>query len=151
MHRLGCWKERLLYSMPALVCAISLMSFLCLPHCCRFLWTLFLLTRKAKRIQNHCTDWCKMSAWIGVTVYVCICLSECVSWMHFCWFFGAYTADWGQEFGWSGTHGDSIMHMTATRNRNSQTNCLQQPESVLACTQKWPLNIHTWPTFKLHL
>lgn len=27
MHRLGCWKERLLYSVPALVCAISLMSF----------------------------------------------------------------------------------------------------------------------------
>lgn len=27
MHRLGCWKERLLYSVPALVCAISLMIF----------------------------------------------------------------------------------------------------------------------------
>lgn len=26
MHRLGCWKERLLYSVPALVCAISLMN-----------------------------------------------------------------------------------------------------------------------------
>lgn len=26
MHRLCCWKERLLYSVPALVCAISLMT-----------------------------------------------------------------------------------------------------------------------------
>lgn len=55
MHRLGCWKERLLYSVPALVCAIS-HEFLCLPHCCRFLQYPLTSPREGRGMRNHCTD-----------------------------------------------------------------------------------------------
>lgn len=74
MHRLGCWKERLLYSVPALVCAIS-HEFLCLPHCYRFLQYPLPSLREGGRVRNHCTDCCKKSEWIWVIVYVCMCVS----------------------------------------------------------------------------
>lgn len=141
MHRLGCWKERLLYSVPALVCAISLMSF-CVYLIAAVSFSIPLSPLgdwgRLRGMQNHCTDCCKKSEWIGVSVYVCVrewvpqgvcvfCFLVVFFFLFF--FFWAYTNDWGQEFGVVAHMWDSIMHMTATRNHSGQTNRLQP----LAC------------------
>ena len=60
MHRLGCWKERLLYSVPALVCAISLMN-ICVYLIAAVSFSVPLLYSEGGGMQNHFTDCCKKS------------------------------------------------------------------------------------------
>lgn len=147
MHRLGCWKERLLYSVPALVCAISLMN-ICVYLIAAVSFSVPLLYSEkvggCKTILLIVVRRVNEFEWLYVhNVWKNANTTQCVSWMQsvfFCFLFFWSLHKWLRtRVWWSGTHGDSILHMTATRNNRW---------SVQACTQKWPLNIHTWPTFK---
>lgn len=150
MHRLGCWKERLLYSVPALVCAIYL-EFLCLPHCCRFLQYPHPSLKEGRRGYKT-IELIVAKEWMNWLVYVCnMCVKGWLWVPHdtylVCRVFLSLHKLLTTGFWWSGSHGDSIMHMTATRNHTAKLSTTAVL-SVQACTKKWPLNVHTWLTFK---
>lgn len=149
MHRLGCLKERLLYSVLALVCAIS-HEFLCLPHCWRFLQYPLTSPREVWGggvRKKHCTDCCKKSEWIWLIVYVWVPCSV-FSCMQSVFFFELTQIIEGESF-----VEVALMEIPQCTwlplEATAAKLCVYNRWSVLqACTQKWPLNGHTWPTFK---
>lgn len=144
MHRLGCWRETVVCC--AGTCLCNIMSF-CVYLIAAVSFSIPLLppekeggcntivltvVRRVNGFEWSCF-FVYMCVWVPRSVFlVCRVFLSLHKWLR--------TRVW-----WSGTHGDSIMHMTATKNHSGQTG-----RSVQACTQKWPLNVHTRPTFKCH-
>lgn len=105
MHRLSCWKERLLYSVPALVCAISLMSF------CVYLIAAVSSSIPILHWEGGDAEplyWLLQEEWMNLSDCVCLYLWECechtlcflyAECFCFLFFFLAFTNYWGQEFG----------------------------------------------------
>lgn len=159
-------RETVVFCAGTCLCNIS-HEFLCLPHCCRFLqYPPTSLKKKgergAKKI-NHCTDCCKTSEWIWAIFFFFFFLRECVcernasapptvrslyaEWVFFAFVFFVwlYTNYWQQEFWWK-SHGDSTMHVTASRNHSGQTNSSQPLASAGSYTEVTSLTfIHGRP------
>lgn len=163
MHRLGCWKERLLYSVPALVCAISLMSF-CVYLIAAVFFSIHLLhsKRRGRGVQKNIV----LIVVRRVNEFERLCfifLRECVcernasaphgaflvcrvGFFAFVFFVWLDTNYWQREFWWSGAHGDSTMHVTASRNHSGQTNSSQPLASAGSYTEVTSLTfIHGRP------
>lgn len=79
MHRLGCWKERLLYSVPALVCAISLMSF-CVYLIAAVFFSIHLLhsKRRGRGVQKNIVLIVVRRVNEFEQLFFCFFLRECV-------------------------------------------------------------------------
>lgn len=157
-------RETVVFCAGTCLCNIS-HEFLCLPHCCRFLqYPPTSLKKEGERgAKKHCTDCCKTSEWIWATVFCFFffCVSACVKEMRvpphgaflvsrvgflLLFFVWLYTNCWQWEFWWSGAHGDSTMHVTASRNHSGQTNSSQPLASAGSYTEVTSLTfIHGRP------
>lgn len=105
-------------------------------------------------MQNHCTDCCKKSEWIGVSVYVCVrvwvpqgvCGFFCFCFFLFLFFFELTQIIEDKSLEW---HTCEIPLCTWLPLETAAAKLTDYNRwSVQACTQKWPLNARTWPTFK---
>lgn len=155
-------RETVVFCAGTCLCNIS-HEFLCLPHCCRFLQypptslkkegergakknIVLIVVRRVNEFERLCF----------VFLRECVCERNAsaphgaflVSRVGFLllFFVWLYTNCWQREFWWSGAHGDSTMHVTASRNHSGQTNSSQPLASAGSYTEVTSLTfIHGRP------
>lgn len=155
-------RETVVFCAGTCLCNIS-HEFLCLPHCCRFLqYPPTSLKKEGRGVQkNIVLIVVRRVNEFEQLFFVFFCVSACVKEMRvpphgaflvsrvgflLLFFVWLYTNCWQWEFWWSGAHGDSTMHVTASRNHSGQTNSSQPLASAGSYTEVTSLTfIHGRP------